>query len=154
MDGPVASDAPRAAPVPCPECGQQFSRQGLPGHRRLKHGNAPGDAPLPELRDALTEICRVLERLEHRLARLDGTAASPEHELRRELERVLAEIARVQAEHDAVAGASDADRSRRRACHERLGCLRRHQVRLLYRLGPLAPGADPEAPLEAWELVD
>lgn len=85
----------------CPECGRSFSRRGLAGHRRLKHGVGmdPGPegsatprpafrtahalpsgaigpqeppAPLPTVAEDLHSMRLLLERIETRLDRLEG----------------------------------------------------------------------------------
>jgi hypothetical protein len=152
--------AARGPRVVCPECGGEFSARGIATHRRLKHGGAR--APAAGAQDGLAQrldgLAAVLERIEGRLAALEGCAGfsgeapaprrSEVAELRAELDEVLGRIAAKVAAaaelEDALDGDLEADAaSARRSLHRELGALRRRQLLLLMRLGPEAPGAPP-----------
>ncbi|MEE8468736.1 MAG: hypothetical protein V3T22_09785 [Planctomycetota bacterium] len=150
--------------VSCPECGDLFQPRGIAAHRRFKHslgalmGAGLGKTEV-RVRGSLDAICRALDRLDTRLDRLEhvghGTAVKDSQlgALNSELGTLLAEITAVQTEHDDVEGLEEEARIRRRECHQELGRLRLRQARLLFLMGPEAPGADPESKVTGLELL-
>lgn len=123
----------------CSECGKLFSRRGLAGHMRLKHGiQAAPKSALPAvestLAQALAEMTQALGRIEERLASLEQQSSARVNgqapELASEQREVLAKIEMYRSaapEEDALACS---------ARFRRLGLLRRRQAELLYELGP------------------
>lgn len=150
--------------VACPDCGDHFQPRGLASHRRFKHsigslmGAGLGKTEV-RVRDSLEAICRALDRLDTRLDRLEhvshGTSVKDGQlgVLNSELGSLLSEITSVQTEHDAVEGVEEEARIRRRECHQELGRLRLRQARLLFLMGPEAPGADLDGKVTGLELV-
>lgn len=65
------SASPRSERVRCPECGEFFSKRGLAGHRRFKHGEnvKPSPARTPE------EVALELERARAVLPGVDAVKA-------------------------------------------------------------------------------
>lgn len=150
--------------VSCPDCGDLFQPRGLATHKRFKHslgalmGAGFGKTEV-RVRGSLDAICRALDRLDTRLDRLEhvGHGASVQDGqlgvLNTELGTLLTEITSVQTEHDDVEGVEEEARIRRRECHQELGRLRLRQARLLFLMGPAAPGADPESKVTGLELL-
>ena len=149
--------------VACPQCGDLFQPRGLATHKRFKHslgtlmGAGFGKTEV-RVRGSLDAICRALDRLDTRLDRLEHVSHGASVNdgqlgaLNSELGTLLAEITSVQTEHDDVEGVEEEARIRRRECHEELGRLRLRQARLLFLMGPAAPGADPEGKVTGLEL--
>jgi hypothetical protein len=138
-ESPVLVPAAQAkAKEACRECGKLFSRRGLAGHMRLKHGiqavpKSALPAEVPGLAKALTAMTAALARIEARLSSLEELASAQASgqapELAAELREVLAKIDKYRSaapEEDAIACA---------ARFRRLGLLRRRQAELLYELG-------------------
>jgi hypothetical protein len=150
--------------VPCPDCGDLFQPRGLASHRRFKHsigalmGAGLGKTEV-RVTGSLDAICRALDRLDTRLDRLEHVGHGSEADdgqlgaLNSELGTLLAEITAVQTEHDAVEGVEEEARIRRREIHKELGRLRLRQARLLFLMGPEAPGADPDGKITGLELL-
>ena len=150
--------------VSCPECGDLFKPRGIATHRRARHsigslmGAGFGKTEV-RVRGSLDAICRALDRLDTRLDRLEhvghGTTVEDAQlgTLNSELATLLGEITSVQTEHDEVEGREEEARIRRRECHQELGRLRMRQARLLFLMGPSAPGADPESKVTGLELL-
>ncbi len=94
LDSRDVSEDPGPDKVRCPECGEAFSRRGLPGHRRFKHaspavdGLVPGPgsevrlestrAPMPGAQETkaqthlLARLADTLDRIEERLGRMEA----------------------------------------------------------------------------------
>ena len=111
------------------------------------------------VKGSLDAICRALDRLDTRLDRLEHVSHGASAKdgqlgvLNSELGTLLSEITTVQTEHDAVEGVEEEARIRRRECHQELGRLRLRQARLLFLMGPEAPGADPDGKVTGLELM-
>lgn len=138
-EGALSSSAKAPDKQACSACGKLFSRRGLAGHMRLKHGlQAAPKAPLPApdfgLAQALGEMAQTLVRIEQRLASLEELNSVQVHgqapQLAEELREVLAKIEK----HRSAAAGEDAIACAAR--FRRLGLLRRRQAELLYELGP------------------
>lgn len=166
---PTERRAPRAT---CPECGLEFAPRGLAAHRRAHHAGGAAMTPkaalpssaeeraTPDIVRALEAFTSVVGSFTLAVARLDANlerllAARPAtpaeitdvdglvHTLEGNLESVLREIARVQAEVDRKARAlggeptSDEQRALEQTAHHDLGQLRRRQADILLRLTQL-----------------
>ena len=160
---PSTSSLRSVKKISCPDCGDLFQPRGLATHRRFKHslGALMGkglDQTAGRVRGSLDAICRALDRLDSRLDRLEhmkhGTNVGDGQlgVLTAELKTLLTDISSVQSEHDEVEGVEEEARIRRRECHQELGRLRLRQARLLFLMGPEAPGADPEKIVSGLEL--
>jgi hypothetical protein len=125
--------------VTCPECGKQFSRRGLAGHRRLAHEvrvetRAPA-APTPAASDAellgaalVGALAPLLERLEGLAERVESAllVAGPRPADAGAGSRVLAEAedldgTRLRLELEGVLGAIEREKRELRAIKEEWG---------------------------------
>jgi hypothetical protein len=119
--------------VACPECGRMFVPRGLAAHRRMRHGpgsppetdpgTKPGALDTVAITRALDDLARAVGRLDARIDRLlaapDPAPALPaqsapkpsaRESLERELDELLAEIARVRTEGErALVRSTDAE---------------------------------------------
>ena len=159
----------------CPECGREFTRRGLAPHRRMSHSIAPAPAlPAPSAADVnvIAEIARTIDTLSRTVEQLDqkvdrvlhaSTAATSEARaadlgdatlamksaLKRNLEAVLNEIARVRIEFERElhkwggVASTDEQRGREHTTNVELGRLRRQQTEILYRLSQLGTDDSP-----------